>query len=148
MSENNIQIVRSFLKAMEALDTERMMDLLADDLVFITTGQHAGAGRKTKAEVAKELPAMREVLPGGLSFQEVSVTAQGNRVVMELKGSAKTADGRDYNNEYCHIYEIRDGKITLFRDYMDSALVEQILIPAFIAHGATAADRERERGNS
>lgn len=144
MSEANKKLVREFVKALEALDMEKFLSFLDDDVLFVTTGQHAAAGTKTKAQVAKELPAMREMLPGGFRFTEVSMTAEGDRVTMELRGQAKTVTGEDYNNEYCHFYQIRDGKIIIFRDYMDSALVERLMLPFLAAHGATAVDRERE----
>ena len=142
--EANRRTVRDFIDALGKLDIERFLSFLAEDVKFETTGQHAGAGIKTKAQVAKELPALREMLPNGIQFTEVSMTAEDDRVVVELRGKSKMVTGDDYNNHYCHFYQIRGGKIVVFRDYMDSTLVERLMVPYFVAHGATASDRERE----
>lgn len=147
-TETNKQIVRKFLAALENLDVERFLSFLTDDVHFETTGQHQASGIKTKDQVGKELPAMRALLPEGLKFTEVSILAEGDWVAIELRGEAKTVNGDDYNNHYAHFYKIRDGKIALFRDYMDSTIVERLMIPFFATHGATAKDRERENSST
>lgn len=143
--EANKQLVRSFIEALAKLDGERFLSFLAEDVRFETTGHHEASGVKTKAEVAKEFPAMREVLPSGLRLNELSITAEDDRVAIELRGQARTVKGEEYNNHYFYFIQIREGKIITFRDYMDSTLVVKMLLPSFHAHGATAAGRAREK---
>jgi len=51
----------------------------------------------------------------------INATAQDNRVVLELTSSAKTADGRDYGQQYFIAFEFDEtGKITLEKEYTDS----------------------------
>lgn len=53
-----------------------------------------------------------------------SYTSQNNRIAVELLGSAYNAEqNRRYNNIYCYMLEIRDGKIILFREYQDTLLL-------------------------
>lgn len=51
----------------------------------------------------------------------VNTTAEGNRVVIEATSAAKTADGRDYGQQYFIALEFDEaGKITLQKEYVDS----------------------------
>ena len=142
--EANKALAREFLDALSALDTDGFLATMTDDVFFETPGHHQAAGVKTKAQVAQEMPPMREVLPQGIKFTILTMTAEDDRVHVELAGEAKTADGSDYNNRYHYAFVIRGNKICSFRDYMDSDLVVRILVPAFVRHGAVMADRERE----
>jgi uncharacterized protein len=47
--------------------------------------------------------------------------------VVEARGEMRTRAGVPYNNEYCLIYRLKDGKIVEFREYCDSALTEAVL---------------------
>ncbi|MES2937138.1 MAG: nuclear transport factor 2 family protein [Pseudomonadota bacterium] len=61
----------------------------------------------------------------GRLFQNVAnevrlLLAQGDTVVVEHRMSAVLPDGRDYVNDYCFIYEVRDGQVWRIREYMDT----------------------------
>ena len=49
-----------------------------------------------------------------------SMVAEGNLVIAEHRLSAVLANGRNYVNDYCFAYEVRDGKISQIREYMDT----------------------------
>lgn len=140
----NKGLVRDFIDALGRLDMEKFLGFLTEDVMFETPGQFPAAGVKTKAQVAKEFPAMKEILPKGLKFKILTMTAEDDRVHVELTGEAKTADGKDYNNRYHYAIVIRDGKICSFRDYLDSDLVMKVLVPTLTRHGAVQSDRDRE----
>ncbi|WP_313807884.1 nuclear transport factor 2 family protein [Sphingobium sp.] len=143
--EENKALVRSMVAALGRLDKDAFLGFLAEDAEFETTGQHKGAGVKSKMEVDAEFPAMKEMLPNGIAFEERSIMAEGDRVAMELFGRAKTVHGEDYNNHYAYFFTIRDGKVVVFRDYMDSTLVERLMVPFFEIYGVTLQDREKAR---
>ncbi len=52
--------------------------------------------------------------------------AEGDQVVVEAQGEARTKDGRDYNNLYCIVLKLKDGKITEIREYTDTDLTKAI----------------------
>ncbi|HIF10255.1 MAG TPA: hypothetical protein EYQ81_10740 [Sneathiellales bacterium] len=54
------------------------------------------------------------------------VIAEGDKVVIEAKGKARAKNGKDYNNDYCIIYTVRDGKICDIRENLDSELVTEV----------------------
>ncbi len=49
------------------------------------------------------------------------VFADGGTVVVEMRLGATLAHGGAYDNEYCFVFELRDGLIWRVREYMDTA---------------------------
>ena len=49
-----------------------------------------------------------------------SMVAEGPVVFAEHCLSATLPNGRQYVNDYCFAYEVRDGKVQLIREYMDT----------------------------
>ncbi|OXM66156.1 MULTISPECIES: nuclear transport factor 2 family protein [Amycolatopsis] len=47
--------------------------------------------------------------------------ADGDRVVVEETMSATLANGNAYRNDYCFVFELRDGLIHRVREYLDTA---------------------------
>ncbi|SDX05363.1 hypothetical protein SAMN05216215_100760 [Saccharopolyspora shandongensis] len=45
----------------------------------------------------------------------------GERVVVEATMTATLANGNDYGNDYCFVFELRDGLIHRAREYADTA---------------------------
>jgi len=57
---------------------------------------------------------------GGVKNVFRTVVAQDDVVVVEHRLSATLPNGRPYVNDYCFIYELRDGKVWRIREYMDT----------------------------
>jgi ketosteroid isomerase-like protein len=57
---------------------------------------------------------------GGVENKFRSVVAEGEVVVVEHRLSATLPNGRPYVNDYCFVYEVRDGKVWRIREYMDT----------------------------
>jgi uncharacterized protein len=45
-------------------------------------------------------------------------------LVVLARGQVRTIRGEDYNNSYCFVSRMRDGKMVELREYMDTALAE------------------------
>ena len=63
------------------------------------------------------------------------IFADGDHVIVEARGEMLTKTGQRYDNEYCLIYRLAEGRIVEIREYQDSTLCEAILGP-FPARGA------------
>jgi ketosteroid isomerase-like protein len=46
--------------------------------------------------------------------------------VAQTAGIAETLDGRPYNNTYCQVIRLRDGRTIEVTEYMDTALVSKV----------------------
>lgn len=53
--------------------------------------------------------------------------AEGDRVVVEARGETVTRAGLAYNNHYCFIYRLAEGKIQEIVEYCDTALIASAL---------------------
>lgn len=53
------------------------------------------------------------------------ILAEGDHVVVEGVGNNKTPNGKEYNNRYCWVMKISDGKIVELKEYMDTDLVRR-----------------------
>ncbi|MDB5687431.1 MAG: hypothetical protein JWR77_2020, partial [Rhizorhabdus sp.] len=74
--------------------------------------------------------------------------AEGNSVVIEREVFFHGLDGTMYNNVYCFIYTVKDGKVTGMREYLDShhAVVILGLHAKWDVHAPSRAPRRRWRG--
>ena len=57
---------------------------------------------------------------GGADNKFTTVVAEGDVVVVGPQLSATLPNGRPYVNDYCFVYEVRDGKVWRIREYMDT----------------------------
>jgi uncharacterized protein len=53
--------------------------------------------------------------------------AEGDYVVVESRGRVTTTRGERYDNEYCYVCRLRDGKLAELTEYCDTALIEAVL---------------------
>jgi hypothetical protein len=53
--------------------------------------------------------------------------AEDDCVAVQLSGQAVTKDGQPYNNTYCHVFRIRDGKVREVTEYFDTELAATVL---------------------
>ena len=53
--------------------------------------------------------------------------AEGDMVVVEGRGQNVTRDGRPYENDYCWVFEFRDGQVAALTEYADTELFRSAL---------------------
>jgi hypothetical protein len=57
---------------------------------------------------------------GGVAHTFRAVVAEDELVVVEHRISATLPNGRSYVNDYCFVYEVRDGLVWRIREYTDT----------------------------
>lgn len=107
------------------------VDHLADDATWVQTGQCSWSGTFTGKDAITNglLGHLRALLtdrPRTLAFNFI---AEGDTVVVEAKGDNVTKTGDRYDNEYCMVWRVENGKIKQIKEYCDSALIERVLGP-------------------
>jgi len=65
---------------------------------------------------------------GAIAMTIENLIAQGDYVAEQARGKARTKDGKDYNNTYCRVWRITDGKIRAMQEYLDTELVRACLV--------------------
>ena len=107
------------------------VDHLADDACWVVTGQYSWSHTFVgKDAILNGLHGhVRSLLEQRARTVACNFVAEGDTVVVEAKGDNVTRTGVRYDNDYCMVWRVEDGRIREIREYCDSALVEKALGP-------------------
>jgi ketosteroid isomerase-like protein len=132
----NKQLMQEIFARVAVGDGALFVEHLADDVVLRVSGQYSWSRTfKGKESVLRDLfGVVRERTTGVRKTIPLRFIADGDLVVVEGRGEMTAKTGVPYNNEYCLIYRLREGKIVEITEYNDSALCERVLGP-FTASG-------------
>ena len=127
----NKRLMQAIFARVAGGDGSLFVEHLADDVVLRVTGQYSWARTFTgKQSVLRDLfGTVRERTTGVRKTIPLRYVADEDIVVVEGRGEMTAKTGVPYNNEYCLIYRLRDGKIVEITEYNDSALCERVLGP-------------------
>jgi limonene-1,2-epoxide hydrolase len=114
--ETSIAVVESFLGALQAKEFDRAVSLLAEDVVYQNVPFPADRG---KTAVVRTLKSFGKFVTG-FEVRMRNIAAHGSTVLTErvdvLSGPLVYLD-----IWVCGTFEVRDGRIVLWRDYFDLA---------------------------
>lgn len=107
------------------------MDTLADDVRWTVTGKTAWSRTyEGKRAVVDEL--MRPLFAqfaGRYRNTATRIIADDEHVVIECRGEVTTTSGKPYNQVYCYVCRMADGKVRDLTEYLDTELVNDALGP-------------------
>jgi ketosteroid isomerase-like protein len=105
------------------------LDALAEDARWTIMGTTGWSKTyRGKAAILNELIApLRRALAPPLKTHARRFVAEGDIVVVEGRGENLTRDGRPYENDYCWVFEFRDGEIAALTEYADTELFRSAL---------------------
>lgn len=105
------------------------VEALADDVTFRAIGSNSWSMKITgKENLIREIYArVRDRMDGSLKSEMSRIFADGDFVIIEANGRNTLKDGRPYNNEYCLVFRLRDGRIVEITEYLDTELVSSTL---------------------
>lgn len=129
MSESNKEVVLRFINAMGNSDTDTAAGCLAQDAFTNAKGFGKFAGIREYDTIVGTIGAFKQLLPTGLQPEILSVTAEGDRVVVEFEGRATTFTGTPYHNQYCMVFTLKDGRIKQVNEYFCNILADTVLWP-------------------
>lgn len=120
--------VLRFFKAIGTKDMDALAAAITDDIVyempFSESGSTArGAYRRFEGQ-SQVVEFWRMTSAAGLSVApaedvELSILGDGSRLFIEQRGNMTTADGRSYRNRYVFRFDIRDGRVSHVREYIN-----------------------------
>jgi ketosteroid isomerase-like protein len=67
------------------------------------------------------------MFPSGLRFETEAMTTEGERIAAQASGRGEHVNVRLYSNTYHRLFVIRDGKIQILKEYMDTAIAGELL---------------------
>jgi ketosteroid isomerase-like protein len=125
MASDAKQVIRRYLDVLLAGDLDAIRDCFAEDAVWTIKGELPIAGPwRGRAQIvdeflAKVAGALYE--PGSQRFDFPTLIGDGDTVALEWRVQARTARHEHYDNCYCGVFVVRDGKIQEVREYLDTA---------------------------
>jgi len=129
MSESNKQLVLKFIEAMGKGDSATAATCITEDTFTLAKGFGKFAGVRTHDTILATIDAFRKLMPGGMEPDIHSVTAEGDRVVVEFEGNGTLVNGESYCNQYCMVFSLADDKIKQVNEYFCTILADERLWP-------------------
>ena len=128
-SAENKKLMQEIFAGLANRNGTLLIERMADDFRWINIGTNKWSGTfDGKEAVLRDLLAP---LRGKLIERSRTVAhrfiADDDYVVVEARGDNVTKAGRQYNNEYCFVFRLSDGKIRQVKEYSDTALIDTVL---------------------
>lgn len=127
LEERNKQAAEDFFAALNRGDAAAIVGAYSEDGYCHTMGNTLISGKFTRAQIAGAAGAIFQAFPKGIRFAIKTLTAEGDRVAVEAESEGMHASGKLYSNQYHFLLRFSDGKLLLFREYMDTERVTDIL---------------------
>lgn len=116
--EGNIRVVEKLFSQLREHNVEGVAELLADDVTWQApkglpnAGVHAG-----KRGIAEMLAALGEAYPQGITFHDLTLHSEGDRVFAEYRWEARTARGGHVKDHALTVFQLAFGKVTSVRQF-------------------------------
>ena len=128
---DNKKLVQQIFADSAARSGTTFADNIAEDASWVVTGQyswsHEFRGRDAiQNGLMGHFRSFFAERPRTLAFNFI---ADGDYVAVEARGDNVTKAGLRYDNQYCLVFRIENGKIKQIKEYCDSTLVERVLGP-------------------
>lgn len=125
----NKEIVKQVFSELAKGNSQPFIERMADEFSWTITGTTKWS--KTyhgKAAVISELfGALRSKLAPPITVVAERFIADEDYVVVEARGKNTTRDGIPYNNSYCYVFRLAQGKLKQMTEYLDTELVTAAL---------------------
>jgi uncharacterized protein len=125
----NKQLMESVFGQLATGDGQPFMDMLADDASWTVIGSSDWSGTYTgKRAIVDQLmrPLFAQFADQYLA-RAIRIVADEDVVVVEARGQVNTKSGKPYNQSYCYVLRMADGKVRELTEYLDTELVSQAL---------------------
>ncbi len=125
---DNKKLIQDVFAAWAGEDGAAFFNILADDVRWTVIGSCPVSRTYTSKQqffegATKPLSAK---LAGPIQPTVRNVIAEGDHVVLQWEGRATTKAGKPYNNSYCWVMRIENGKVREGTAYIDTELVSEL----------------------
>jgi len=122
---DNKEIIRNMFAELSKGNSQAFLDQMADNVRFtiIGTTKYSGTCNGKQKLVNKVLGPLSAQLEGGLTITPDNFIAEGDYVALQARGNSRTKSGGTYNNTYCQVFRLANGKVQEVTEYLDTELV-------------------------
>jgi ketosteroid isomerase-like protein len=123
----NLQVARRLLASLLSADKDQAIGLITEDFemslpVSVSTRPISGIGA-----FEKYVEAATKVFVDGAVFEEINAVSVRDTVVLEVKVIGRARSGRQYENLYVHWFELEAGKVSRWREHVDTKRAMELL---------------------
>jgi uncharacterized protein len=121
----NKQFISNMFAELSKGNSEAFLGALADNVRFtiIGTSKYSGTFNGKQEVITKLLAPLGAQVEGGMTITPYNLIADGDFVAMQAHGKALSKNGTRYDNTYCHVFRIANGKVQEVTEYLDTELV-------------------------
>jgi ketosteroid isomerase-like protein len=130
MSElTNKQIMQNIFAELAKGNSKPFVESMADDFRWILAGtlKWSQTFEGKNAVLTELFGLLGSVLTGPVITTAHRFIAEGDYVVVEARGNSTTKRGTPYNNTYCFVFRLADGKLKEVTEYMDTELATAVM---------------------
>lgn len=129
-TEQTRQLIEDYYAASAAGDRDRLAEMLAENVVWrpaetVPIGPQEGRRIVSSIVSGKGREKMFDMDTFNLTVHKKVV--DGDTAIVLQAISAKTAAGNQYDNEYCWVYTVEDGKIATITEYVDTLKASRVM---------------------
>ncbi len=121
----NKELIQKVFAEMSQGNVKPLLGILDENICWTVIGTTKLSGRfQGKQEIYNRLlKPLGSQLKSNIKITVKSLIADDDQVVVEGYGKALTKEGKAYNNVYCWVVRIAEGKITEMTEYLDTELI-------------------------
>jgi uncharacterized protein len=126
---DNKRLVQRIFDELGKGNSRPFVDSMADDFSWTIAGASKWSRKyEGKQAVIRDLfGVLRAALTPPIVTIGRRFIADGDYVAVEAQGRNTTKDGIPYNNTYCFVFRLAEGKLREVTEYMDTELVGAVL---------------------
>jgi uncharacterized protein len=128
-ARDNAELLRGIFDALAVGDGRPLIEAMAEGFSWTIAGStrwsRTYAGKQ--AVLTELLGGLRERIDGHIRMRAIRIVADEAHAVVEARGENVTRDGERYDNAYCYVFRVADGKLQDVTEYLDTALVDRVL---------------------
>jgi len=126
-TEQNKALAAELIKALSSGDADAIRRLVAEDCKWWVMG-FPRERTLTRDQMVRGARAIIDlVLPGGFNMSIAGMTAEGDRVAVEVESRSNTVAGKLYNNFYHFLFVFRDGQVIRGMEYTNPQHAIEVL---------------------
>jgi ketosteroid isomerase-like protein len=128
-TEANKRLLEQVYTGLSRGNTDLLFDSLHEGARWTIIGSTplSGVFHGKQAIMDGLITPLRARLASRIAFSFERLIAEGEHVVMQMRGNATASTGDPYNQTYCIVARIVDGRIVEMTDYVDTELATQAL---------------------
>jgi|SRR5215467_5582341 len=125
----NKQLLQHIFDELAQGNSRPLVESMADDFCWTVTGstRWSKTYEGKQAVIGELFGTLRSRMADRIRTKAERFIAEDDLVVIEARGNNTTRSGKPYNNTYCFVFRLANGKLQEVTEYMDTLLVATAL---------------------